>query len=430
MLRTVNAVSSLLLGIGLLLMGLALLGTSLGVRAVQENFSDTTTGMVMACYFGGFIIGSYLCPIMIRRYGPIRSYAALAAIGASSTFMHALIIDPVAWAILRGIMGICLVGLYMVIESWLNAIAPNDKRARIFSVYMIVTLGAHGLGQFLLLLDPEAQIAAFGIAAVFFSLGLVPIALTRLPQPEPVATPGLSLRKLIGHAPLSMAGALTGGLVTSSFWAMGAVFAQRIGLGGSEIVTFMVTTIAGGVVLQWPIGRLSDSFDRRKVLVVVSILAAVAAIFASLMYDHSAVWLYISMFLIGGLCFPIYALSVACLNDSIHSSDALEASSGLLLVFGIGAFLGPLLAGSSMALTGPDGLFYYIALVLCLFILFDLVIIRYSPPVPEAERSTFIPMTRTSSAALELDPRLEHPDAQPASPEQEPPPSEETRNPH
>lgn len=408
MIRTLFSISSLLSGIGLLLMGLALLGTSLGLRAVQEGFPDAITGLIMASYFAGFIIGSYVCPGLIHRIGPIRTYAALAAIGSVCAFLHALLIFPVAWAILRCIVGICLVGLYMVVESWLNSMVPNQRRGQVFAVYMMVTLGAHALGQFLLLLDPTAQVAAFGIAAAFFSLGLVPVALTRLPQPAPVEAPTpLHLRYFLANAPLSFAGALVAGLVTSSFWALGAVFAIRAGLEPREIVIFMVTLVAGGVVLQWPIGHLSDRYDRRVVLLVVAALGAVASLFAGLSYGLGSAWLYGSIFVVGGLIFSLYALSVAYLNDRIHTSAVLEASRGILLVFGIGAFLGPMIAGVSMTFVGPAGLLYYAALVLCGFVLYTLRAIRESTPVPEQERSTFMPMNRTSQAALELDPRME-----------------------
>lgn len=407
MLRTLSTISSLLLGIGLLLMGLALLSTSLGVRAVAEGYNDTITGMIMASYFGGFIVGSYLCPRLIRRIGPIRSYAALAAIGAVAAFLPTLLVHPLIWAILRFIIGTALVGLYMVLESWLNATTPNAKRGQVFGIYMIVTLLAHALGQFLLLFDPQAHTTAFGIAAVFFSLGLIPIALTRLPEPKSVPVPALHLRNLIKLSPLSVAGALTGGLATSSFWALGAVFANRIGLTGEHIVLFMAITIFGGVLLQWPIGRLSDYVDRRIVLTMVTILAAIAALVAALVYTRSLTWLYGMMFALGGLLFPIYSLSVAYLNDRVHADDALDASRGVLLTYGFGALFGPILAGAAMTLFGPIGLFYYLTFVLCGFVLFATLRIRASEPVPAEDRSNYLPMTRTSQAVLELDPRLE-----------------------
>lgn len=408
MLRTINAVSSLLLGIGLLLMGLALLSTALGIRAVAEGFSDTVTGLVMASYFGGFIAGSYLCPGMIRRIGPIRSFAALAAIASASAFLPTLLAHPVLWAVLRFVIGICLVGLYMVLESWLNSLAPNEKRAQIFAVYMIVTLGAHALGQFLLLLDPGAQANAFGIAAVFFSLGLVPVALTRLPEPQPVATPALHLKHLYEISPLSVVGAFAGGLATSSFWALGAVFAYRSGMHGLQIVLFMSITIMGGVILQWPIGRLSDHVDRRKVLLMVTLMTVLTASVTASLPAGETIWLYVAVFLLGGMMFPIYSLSVAYLNDRVSTGDALDASRGLLLMYGGGALLGPILAGETMRQTGPAGLFYYIAAILLLFMLFAFLRMLKTEPAPQEERSVFVAMTRTSQVVLEMDPRVEN----------------------
>lgn len=407
MVRTLFAVSSLLLGIGVLLMGLALSSTSLGIRAVSEGFNDSVTGIVMACYFGGFILGSYLCPRLVRRVGPIRTFTALAAVAAASTFFHALLVYPLIWAVLRFIIGFCLVGLYMVLESWLNHIAPNDKRGRIFAVYMIITLGAHALGQFGVLFDPTAQMAAFGIAASFISLGLVPVALTRLPEPKPVEAPTLHFKILLFFSPLSVAGALAGGLATSSFWALGAVFAGRVGLEGMAIVMFMVITISGGVLLQWPIGRLSDHMDRRIILIAVSGLAAVVALFAGLLHSQSYEMLYIGCFLLGGLMFPIYSLSVAYMNDRVASHDMLEATRGILLVYGAGAFMGPIVAGLFMNFLGPTWLFYYIGIVLLGFFIYAIARLRVTDAVPQEDRTTFMPVTRTSQAALEMDPRLD-----------------------
>lgn len=407
MIRTLFAVSSLLGGIGILLMGLALASTSLGVRAVGESYSDSVTGFIMACYFGGFILGSYLCPQLVRRVGPIRTFAALAAVASASTFMFSILVNPLSWAILRFLIGFCLVGLYMVLESWLNYIAPNDKRGRIFAAYMIVTLAAHAFGQFLLLLDPKAETIAFGIAAVFLSLGLVPIALTRLPEPKPVSAPTLHFRALLFFSPLSVAGALAGGLATSGFWALGAVFAERIGLDSTGLITFMVTTITGGVILQWPIGRISDHIDRRYVLLAVSGLASSAALFAGMVHSSSNLWLYVSTFLLGGLLFPVYSLSVAYMNDRVASDDLLEATRGILLVYGAGALLGPILAGMFMHYLGPHWLFYYQAIVLLCFFIYTIIRIQHSDAVPEEDRSHFVPVTRTSQAALEMDPRLD-----------------------
>jgi len=407
MLRTLFSLSSLLLGIGVLLMGLALLSTAMGVRAVAEGFNDAVTGVVMASYFMGFVAGSYLCPRLIRRIGPIRSYAALAAACAVAAFLVTLLVHPLVWGILRFVIGTAMIGLYMVLESWLNATTPNEVRGRVFAIYMIVTLLAFALGQYLLLFDPGAQTIAFGIAALFFSLGLIPVTLTRMPEPKPVPVVALRLRNLIQLSPLSVVGALIGGMATSSFWALGAVFAERIGLTGTTVVQFMAITIVGGVVLQWPIGRLSDYIDRRIVLTLVAILAATAAILGTFVYAHSLIGLYIVMFVLGGLMFSIYSLSVAYLNDRVQADDALDASRGVLLTYGFGAIFGPILAGLTMTLLGPGGLFYYLVIVLCSFALFAILRTLVSEAVPATERSSYLPVNRTSQAVLELDPRLD-----------------------
>lgn len=407
MIRTLFSISSLLTGIALVLMGLALLGTSLGLRAVQESYSDSTIGLIMASYFAGFIIGSYVCPSLIRRFGPIRCYAALAAIASACAFMHALLVMPVAWAILRCISGICMVGLYMVVESWLNGIAPSARRGQIFAVYVIVTLSAQAVGQLLLLLDSDAHVVAFGIAAVFFSLGLVPVALTRLPQPAPVETPPLQARGLLARAPLSAVGALVAGLVTGAFWGLGAVYASRVGLPPPQVAIFMLALIGGGVLLQWPIGHLSDHRDRRRVLFAVAVAGMIASLVAALTSRLGGLWIYLPMLAVGGAIFSIYALSLAYLNDRIHSHAVLEASRIILLIFGIGAFVGPIAAGLSMEVFGPAGLLFYTATSLGLLALYAVRSVREAPPVPEEERSTFMPMDQTSQAALDLDPRLD-----------------------
>lgn len=415
MIRTLFSISSLLTGIALVLMGLALLGTALGLRAVQENYSDPTIGLIMASYFAGFVIGSYVCPGLIRRIGPIRSYAALAAIASACAFMHALLITPVAWAALRCISGICMVGLYMVVESWLNGIAPSARRGQIFAVYVIVTLSAQAIGQLLLLLDSDAHVVAFGIAAAFFSLGLVPVALTKLPQPAPVETPPIRARGLLARAPLSAVGALVAGLVTGAFWGLGAAYASRVGLAPPQVAVFMLAVIGGGVLLQWPIGHLSDRNDRRRVLFAVAIAGMLASLLAALTTRFGGLWVYLPAAAVGGTIFSLYALSLAYLNDRIHSHAVLDASRVILMVFGIGAFAGPIVAGLCMALLGPSGLLFYIALSLGLLALYAVRSLRDVPPVPEEERSTFMPMDQTSQAALDLDPRLDSA-LQPASP--------------
>jgi MFS family permease len=402
---SIFSISSLLTGIGVLLTGLGLLGTALGVRAAAEGFPDAVTGLVMTAYFGGFILGTYVCPGIVHRVGHIRAFTVFAAMAGVSAFAHAILVHPLIWGMLRLFTGACLVGLYLVIESWLNSITPSAQRGQILASYMTVTLIAMALGQYLLLIDPSAGIITFGIASTLISLGLVPVAMTRLREPGEVAAPRLRLVQLLNVSPLGVGGALAAGMGTSAFWGMGAVFAYRTGLSDTGLVMFMSVTILGGIVLQWPIGRLSDYFDRRIVLLVVALFSTVAALIIAGTANGHRGGLHLFAFLFGGTALSLYSLSMAHINDRVDAAYVMAASQGILLIFGIGAVAGPLGAGIFMHWLGSTGTFIYIAVVFGAFTVFGLMRIILGSPVPEDERTIFLPMNRTSQAALELDPR-------------------------
>ena len=407
MIALVYSIFSLLLGIGIILIGSGFLGTLLGMRATLENFSEVVTGLVMSAYFLGFIAGAYLCPPLINRVGHIRAFAAMAAVASSAILTYAMIIDPWAWAALRLITGICGVGLYMVIESWLNAQATNQQRGRIFALYMTVNMVAMALGQYLLLLNDISTFVPFALIAILYSLGLVPLALTRVKEPQPIPAPALRLHYLYGKAPLSVIGTLTAGLLLGAFWGMGAVFAKGVDLPDSWIAGFMSAAIIGGALLQLPIGRLSDGRDRRRVLLVASAAGSVAAAAAFAVAQWLPPALVACIFLFGGFTFPIYALCVAHLNDHLHTDQALEATSGLLLTYGIGATIGPAAAGALMSALGPRMLLLYFFILLMILAVIASYFIRTRPPLPAAEQGEFVPMVRTSQAALEMHPGTE-----------------------
>lgn len=407
MLHMIGSISSLLLGIGVLLTGMGLLGTLLGVRGVMEQFSQGTIGLIMSAYFLGYVLGTYLCPSLIRRSGHVRTFTALAAVATATAILHALFVNPWAWGLLRLITGACMVGMYMVVESWLNALAPAPHRGRIFSTYVAITLVAMGIGQFLLMAGDASGFMLFGIAAIFLALGLVPVALTRVVEPGQVETPNLSLAALYKTSPLGLAGSFAAGLASSAFWAMGPVFAQGMHLPPAGIAAFMSATIIGGAALQWPIGHLSDHMDRRKVLVTVSFAGTALALSILVIAAWLPQALIPAAFVYGGVLFSIYGLSVARVNDFLAAPDVLEATRGLLAVFGIGATIGPALAGTLMESLGVAALPAYFAIVFASLGAFGLHRMHHSESVPPEEQSEFVPMVRTSQAALEMDPRAE-----------------------
>ncbi|MGA7799319.1 MAG: MFS transporter [Gammaproteobacteria bacterium] len=408
MLRTLGSVFSLLLGVAVMLLGIGLLGTLLGVRAGVELFPQTTVGLIMSCYFAGYVVGTFLCPAIIRRVGHIRAFAAMAALASITAIAHALVVNPWAWGVLRIMTGMCVVGLYMVIESWLNVLTTSALRGRVFSAYIAVSLLAMAGGQYLLLVGGVRTFVPFAVASMLLSLALVPIALTRVLQPTPVEAPEVSLGHLYRISPLGSAGALVAGLTSGAFWGMGAVFAQRVGLTGVGIAAFMSVTILGGALLQWPVGHYSDNHDRRTVLMVVCFLAAGAALVGFALTRLSPWGLVADGFFYGGLSFPVYGLAVAHVNDHTEATQVLEVTRGLLLLYGLGAAAGPASAGVLMQHLGPGSLMVFFALAFMLLGGFAVVRMRTSaPPVPPEEQAEFVPMLRTSPVALEMDPRAD-----------------------
>ena len=306
---------------------------------------------------------------------------------------------------LRIITGICVVGLYMVVESWLNEQTRSERRGTVFAVYMTINLLALGAGQFLILVYGVDGVAPFALAAMFFSLALVPIALTRVAEPKIVTAPRISLSRMYRISPLGVAGAIATGLTNGAFWGMGPVFANGIGLPAAGVATFMSATILGGALLQWPIGRQSDRHDRRLVLTVVCFAGAAAAGITAGLAGGAQLGVFLGAVLYGGFSFSVYSLSVAHTNDHLQGGEVLEATRGLLFVSGVGATLGPVLAGLLMQTFGPVALLVYLGAILGLLGLFALHRMRVGAIIPTEQQGEFLPMARTSQVALQMDPR-------------------------
>lgn len=407
MLNTVFSIYSLLLAIGILLMGSGLLSTLLSLRASTEGFSNTVIGIVMSAFFVGYIIGAYVCPRLLRDVGYIRAFAVFAAVAAAATLVHGLVIDPYVWWILRVISGICVVGLYMIVEGWLNSLIKTDpKRGRIFSVYMMTTLVAMGAGQFLLLAYGATELASFVLAAIFFILALVPIAVTRLSQPTLVAVPTMVLRKLFQRTPLGAMGAFVAGVISGAFWSLGALYAKGLGFDDKGIAAFLVCVIIGGVMLQYPIGHRSDLHDRRIVLMLVSFIACILACVTYFIPPAQILAFFSMALLYGGFSFSLYSISVAHTQDLIEADLVMDATRTLLLFNGTGAATGPVIAGIVMQLAGSGALMLFFSAMLGLLGIFAVYRRAVTEPIPLEEQEAFMPMTRTSTEVVELDPRI------------------------
>ncbi len=405
--QAIASVFSLLLGVVIILAGNGLAGTLLGVRGQLEAMSSTALGVVMAGYFGGFVIGTFLVPGLIRRVGHIRVFAALASIASIATLLHGLHAHPLSWFVLRVISGACIVGLYIVIESWLNECTTNEQRGHVFSAYMTTTLIGLGLGQLLLMVGDARQLELFAIASVLLSLGLVPIAMTDVEEPRLVEAQRLGLRKLYEISPLAVIGCIFAGLTAGGFWGLGPVFASAIGLPKGGIAAFMSLTILGGIVMLWPVGRLSDRYPRRTVLAWSCAAASMGATLVALLMPHGALWVMLGAFCYGAFAFSMYSLSAAHANDHLDASHRLEVTSSLQLLWASGAIIGPVIGGVLMQRLGPESLMLFIAIGALFPALFARYRMTVSDTIPLDEQGTYVAQFATSPAALEMLPEDE-----------------------
>lgn len=401
MYKTLITISSLLLSIAILLIGNGLLTTLLALRAELEGIQSGVIGFIMSMYFTGFIAGTFLCPGIIRRVGHIRAFAVFAAIASVTTILHGLWVDPYVWSFMRFFSGICLVGIYMIVESWLNEQSTNQIRGRVIATYMLVMLIALALGQFLILADDVSELTLFSISAGMFSLGLVPVCLTRVHEPAPIKQIKPDLVELFRVSSLGFSGSLSAGLLAGGFWSLGPLFAGQEGATQSDIAIFMCATILGGAILQYPIGILSDHTDRRKILAIISLISAIAALITMYIPVDQPYLLAISMFLFGGMMFSIYPVSIAHANDHPDSTDIVATSSNLLLVNGIGAAIGPVIGGLLMQFFGRYSLLVMFMLIGITLSFCALYWRRYGMEISDEYKTTFVPISRTTQVVME-----------------------------
>ena len=402
--QAIIAIATLLIGVAVILAGNGLLGTLLGVRGELEGFSNSMLGFIMGAYFFGFVAGTLVIPKIIRRVGHIRMFAALASVASVATLMHGLLVFPAFWMLLRVVSGMCIVGIYIVIESWLNSQTDNDSRGHVFSAYMTTTLIGLGIGQVLLLAGDVDSLFLFALASVLLSLGLVPVALTRVQEPIIHDAGRLSLKELYGISPLGVVGCVFAGLGAGALWGLGPVFATGIGLSSAGIAGFMGLTILGGIIFMWPVGKLSDRFERRRILMWACIATSLAASVALVLTRIEPYWILVGGFLYGAVGFNIYSLSVAHTNDHIDSSQMLETTSSLQLLWGSGAIVGPIVAGILMQWSGPMAFLPFLAVSALIPGVFARYRMSVSAPVAAEDQGDFVPQFATSPVALEMHP--------------------------
>lgn len=387
MIRAITPVATLLLGVAILLTGQGLQGVLLPVRATLEDFPTVAIGFIGATYFLGFTYGCWKGPGLIRRAGHVRVFAAMTALASASPLLHGLWVNLWSWGVLRLITGFCFAVLYVVIESWLNERSTNDDRGQVFSAYILINMTVLAVGQQLLLLEDPLQLDLFAITSVLVSLAAVPVLMSRSESPRQIEDSVVDFGQLYRTSRAGMLGSLASGLTNGSFWALAPVFTAAYSDNVSTAAWFMTAGVLGGAAGQFPFGWLSDRVDRRYVLMGIS---AAAVILGLLMWafapDLPVQGILAIGFLWGAVSFPVYSISAAHANDRAQPDAYVMVSSGILLMYGLGAISGPFVASGIMTIAGAGALYLFTAVTHGLLALYVwLRSLRRDPARPEQQ---------------------------------------------
>ena len=404
MIRQLLPVSALFLGSAFLLLGGGINGLILPVRGTVEGFSSVSLGLLGTGWAIGYVSGCVMTAGLVAKVGHVRAFGAMAAIAAITILASALLITPWAWIILRGICGFCFAGTAMVVESWLSDRTPPEARGRVFGIYTMVNLGATTAGQMLLTLGDPDGFAFFALAAIFYCLALVPTALSSTSTPAPLASVKLNMGALWRNSSVAVFAVFWVGVSNAAFGTLAAVYAERVGLVLAAIAFFTSLPILAGAMMQIPVGYLSDRMDRRRVLIGTAVLALLADAGFLLLAPEARAMNLILASILGGSIYAMYPVIVAHANDHAEPGTSIQISGGLLMTYGLGSIVGPLLAGWAMGSLGLRALFGITAISHVMIILFTIYRISRRDALPEAEKTVFQPATAGRTSTLQTMP--------------------------
>ena len=408
MIRSVIASWTLFFGLLMISAGNGLQNVLLGTRAPEIGFSNIATGFVMSGYYAGIFLGSIVVPGILARVGHVRVFGAMSAIASAAVLMHVAFGHPILWALMRLASGFGFAGMYIVCESWLNDKATNETRGQLLSLYMIVNIGGMGLGQLMIGLGEAGGVGLFLMASVMVSIAVVPILVSVSPAPNFEAPDRLGLRRLMQVSPLSVIGMATSGLIISMLFGMGPIYGRNLGLNNTEIGYFMTSIMVGTLLLQYPVGRLSDKFDRRVVILGAASTSAVCISIASFFGASNFIPLLVFTMIFGGLTFSLYSLFIAHANDFLPPSQMVAMSSGLLMVNGVGAVVGSPFAATIIETLGSRSFMPAIAIILIGLSLFILIRMRLRDAVPQEAQGPFVAFPKNiTGVATSLNPEAE-----------------------
>ena len=415
---------ALFLGYSVIILAHGFQGNLLGIRAVLEDFDIIATGALMSGYFIGYFLGANIVPNLVGKVGHIRVFAAFASMASLSILLHSIIVDPYIWILGRFITGFSIISIFVVVESWLNDRATNKTRGKVLSIYMIITFLGIGLGVLLLNFSNPKNYEPFILVSLLLSMALVPILLTKRKPPTFKKILSIKIKELYNISPLATFSMFCTGFIHPAIFTLGAVYGALMNFSVLEISLYMFLITVSGAIFQWPIGYLSDRFDRRLVLIVTTLIGSILSILCffsvsespdfinlssswEIMIQHIGnhrMMFYIFISLYAGMCLPLFSLNLAYVNDFLPREKFVSAGAGMQIIFGISAMIAPFICSFFMKNLGPNGLFIYLFIFHTLIGLFGIFrMTRRS--TEENPNNTFTPLPRNiTPLGMELDP--------------------------
>ncbi len=417
---------ALFTGFGMIIISHGFQGNLLGIRAVLEDFNYIATGTMMSGYFIGYFIGANMVPNLVSKVGHIRVFAAFASIASLSALVHAVFVDPIVWTLSRFLTGFSMIGIFIIVESWLNDRATNKTRGKVLSLYMLVTYLGMSLGNLLLNVSSPKNYEPFIMISLLFSIALVPILLTKRKPPKFKKTTSIKIKELFKISPFGSFSTFCSGFIFSAMLTMLSVYAVTMNLSVFEISVLLVGVTLAGALFQWPIGSLSDNYDRRLIIIGCCLFASIFTVLSilysgltfnnliseeMLRFSYFAVGtgmdktkLFIFIILLAGMILPLFSLNLALVNDYIPKEKFVAAGGGLNIIFGLGAIGGPIICSLLMSFLGPNGFFVHLLFFLLgisFFGIFRLTKRKYE----DNPESTFTPLPKDiTPLGIELDP--------------------------
>lgn len=391
--RMMISFAALFLSVILLQLSTGGVGPLDALSGLTLEFTNAQIGLLGSAHFFGFFIGCWWAPRLMGTIGHSRAFAAFTAAGAIGLLAHMLVIDAYAWALMRVASGLCVAGCYTVIEAWLQAKLTNETRGRAMGSYRVVDMGASLVAQMLISVLEPASYVSYNLLALLCCAALLPITLTRTAEPE---TPGaLRLRPMLAvtRSPLAAAGVVVAALSSASFRMVGPVYGQEVGLAVEQIAYFLAAFVAGGAIAQYPVGWLADKYDRRWVLIWLSVASIASSALTAVTGDLGTAGVLLTATLFGATTFPIYSVAAAHAHDFADTSERVELSAALMFFFALGAIAAPLMASTLIELYGPSAMFVMIGTGHGALVVFGLIRMQMRPRALRRTRYVWAPRT-------------------------------------